>query len=96
MTEAILAGEQVKELPLINLLAVLAPVLAELARLSKNLLMRNCPGDAGDGESKQQEKGELMRKRLIEKARLHVYITPDRHSLKRIEVNSSLSISASP
>ena len=74
MTEAILAGEQVEKLALVELPAVLAPVLAELSRLPKNLFMRNGPSDARYGETEQQEEGELMRQRLIEIARLHVLL----------------------
>jgi hypothetical protein len=51
MAEAILAGEQVEELPLVELLAVLASVLAELARLPENFLMRNRPRDTGDRQT---------------------------------------------
>jgi len=74
MTEAILAGEEVEKLALVELAAVLTPVLAELSRLPKNLFMCNCPRDARDGETEQQEEGELMRQRLIEIARLHVLL----------------------
>jgi hypothetical protein len=72
MAEAILASEQVEKLPQVELPAVLASVLAEFARLPKDLLVCNGPGNAGDSEPKKEEKSELMRKRLAEKARLHV------------------------
>ena len=67
MTEAILAGEQVEKLALVELAAVLTPVLAELSRLPKNLLMRNRPGDARNSETEQQQCAELVREGLIEK-----------------------------
>jgi hypothetical protein len=53
MTEAVLAREQVEELPLVEPPAVLALVLAEFARFPEDLLMGNCPCDAGDGEPKE-------------------------------------------
>ena len=65
MTEAVLAGEQVEKLALVEMPAVLTPLFAELSRLSENLLMGNGPGDARDGETEQQKEGKLMGQRLF-------------------------------
>jgi len=43
VAEAVFAGEQVEEFPLVKLLAVLAFVLAEFSGLPKGLLMGNRP-----------------------------------------------------
>jgi hypothetical protein len=43
VAEAILAGEQVEEVPLVEWLTVLALVLAEFSGLSKDLVMGNRP-----------------------------------------------------
>jgi hypothetical protein len=53
VAEAILTGEQVEELSFKEAPAVLAPGLAELARLPEDLLMRNRPCDAGDSQTEQ-------------------------------------------
>lgn len=78
MAEAILAGEQVEEFSLVEQFAVVAFVFAELSWLFEDLLVRNRPRDAGDSETKQKEEAELMRQRLVQNARVHVYVTPDR------------------
>lgn len=75
MAEAILTGEQVEEFSLIEKLALLAFILAEIARFPKDFLMRNGPRDAGDSEAQQQKEAKLMRQRLTKKARLHVRVS---------------------
>lgn len=61
--EAVLAGEEVEELALGGGGAALASFFAELARLAKELLVRDGPGGAGDGNGEQNEVGELMTER---------------------------------
>ena len=53
VAEAVFARKQVKEFSLIETPAILAAVFAELARLAEDLLVRDGPGDARDGEAEQ-------------------------------------------
>ena len=76
MAEAVFAREEVEELALIELPAVLASVFAEFAGFAKNFLMGDRPRDAGDGEAEKQQGAELMRQRLIQKFWMQVYVTP--------------------
>jgi hypothetical protein len=64
MTEAVLAGEDVEELPLHNTAAVLAACNALLTGFSENLLVRYRPRDAGNRDREQEEPGCLFAKRF--------------------------------
>ena len=59
VAEAIFAGKKVKEFALDNHAAFLASRNAEFSRLSKNFFVRDCPGDAGDGNGKNEKPGKL-------------------------------------
>lgn len=63
MAETVLAGKQVEELAAEDRAGTFALAAAEIARLAKHFLVRDRPGDAGDGESQQEEPCHLLRKR---------------------------------
>ena len=57
--ETVLAGEEVEEFSRDQGLAVFGFALAELAWLAEDLLVGDGPGGAGDGQSQQEQVGEL-------------------------------------
>lgn len=59
VTEAILAGEEIKEFSDSNRFRVLALFNTILAWLTKNFLVRHSPGDAGDGNSENEKPEQL-------------------------------------
>jgi hypothetical protein len=59
MAEAILTRKKVKEFPLIPLRASLALFDTELARLAKNLFVRNGPGDTGYRDCQDKQPDDL-------------------------------------
>ena len=63
VAEAVFAGEQVEELANKNWLAVLAFLLAEVARFAKDLFVGDGPGGARDRQSENHEVSELALER---------------------------------
>jgi hypothetical protein len=53
VAEAVLTREQIEEFALEQPSATLAAILAEVARFSKDILMRDGPRDAGDGQAEE-------------------------------------------
>ena len=54
MAEAVLAGEEIKELARGEVAAALAALLAVFPRFPKHLLMRHSPRHAGDGDGQHE------------------------------------------
>ena len=61
MAEAILAGEQIEKFPRRPSAAGLALTSAVLPGLAKDLFMRHCPGDTGDGDRENEQPDNLCR-----------------------------------
>ena len=59
MAEAIFAGEQVKEFALGQTGCLLGLLLAIVARLTKDFLVSNRPGDARDGDRQDEQPHKL-------------------------------------
>ena len=59
VAEAILAGEKVEKLPLVPAAAGLTFFGAVLARLPEDLLVRDRPGDARDGNREDEKRDDL-------------------------------------
>jgi len=62
MTEAIFAGEEVKEFPRQQQLIKLAFTDAVFPGLAKDLFLRNCPADAGNRNGEGKQPGDLCTK----------------------------------
>jgi hypothetical protein len=60
MTEAIFTRKQIEELAAKKTGVSLALANAELARLTKNLFVGHCPGDAGYGDGQQRQPNHLI------------------------------------
>jgi hypothetical protein len=60
MAEAEFAGEEVEELPLVHAAAVPAFFFAPLAGVTGDFLMRDRPGDGGDGNRQDGQLNELF------------------------------------
>jgi hypothetical protein len=59
MAEAIFAGEQVEKFASGQTVCLLGLLLAIVARLTKDFLMSNRPGDAGDGDRQDEQPHKL-------------------------------------
>jgi hypothetical protein len=60
VAKAVLAGEEVEEFARHEPMTVLAPVLAPVPRLAKDLLVGDRPGDAGYGQGEQKKIRKLL------------------------------------
>ncbi len=60
VAEAVFAGEDIEELPLHEPVTVLAPLDAELPRLTEDLLVDDGPRDRGDGKREHKEPYDLL------------------------------------
>ncbi len=60
MAKTIFAGKEIKKLPTGNITG-LTLLLAVIPRLAKNFLMRDGPGDACNGNGKQEQPDDLKR-----------------------------------
>jgi len=63
MTEAVLAGEEIEKFSFVPAAAILAATLAVFAWLTKDLFVRNGPGDARDGDCQREKVKQLCRQR---------------------------------
>jgi hypothetical protein len=63
MTEAVLAGEQIKEFSFVPAAAVPAALTTVFARFAKNFFMSDGPGDARNGNREHEEFDELQAQR---------------------------------
>ncbi len=64
MAEAVLAGEEIEELAIEELVACAALVLAPLARLAEDFLEDHSSHHAGDGHGQHEQAEELLTHRL--------------------------------
>src|ERR1044072_559888 len=59
VAEAVFAGKEIEELPLVPAATILALAHAELTRLAEDLLVCHRPGNARDGNCEQEEHCDL-------------------------------------
>jgi hypothetical protein len=68
MTEAVFASEDEEEFSPNQAVVIFALANAVIPEFSKNLFMSDGPGDAGNGNRKQEEPHDLQRKRHTQKS----------------------------